>query len=166
MAVNPTRPTTKEPFAPGALYEFRIDNNGDAIADITYSVQFSSRDEGKQTATLRRILGASALGAGEEGKVIVKDAPVSTGKKALTKTAGDYQFFAGWRSDSFFFDADGLFNNMQFGGTISSPTRMFAASCLNCPTPLWGPFRLGFGLEQSTRLTKVGFRQTEVAGQW
>src|SRR5215469_4375170 len=27
MAVNPTRPTTKEPFAPGALYELRIDNN-------------------------------------------------------------------------------------------------------------------------------------------
>src|SRR6516164_769291 len=50
-------PTTKEPFAPGALYEFKIDTDGDAIADIAYSVQFSSSEDGKQTATLRRIQG-------------------------------------------------------------------------------------------------------------
>jgi Domain of unknown function (DUF4331) len=138
MAVNPTRPTTREPFAPGALYEFRIDNNGDAIADITYSVQFSSRDEGKQTATLRRILGSSALGAGEEGKVIVKDAPVSTGKEALTKTAGDYQFFAGWRSDSFFFDADGLFNNMQFTGNDFFANKDVCSIVLELPNSALG----------------------------
>jgi hypothetical protein len=31
-------PTTTEPFAPGALYEIKIDTNGDAVADICYSV--------------------------------------------------------------------------------------------------------------------------------
>jgi len=31
-------------------------------------------------------------------------------------TAGDYRVFFGWRSDPFFFDANGLFNNMQFTG--------------------------------------------------
>ena len=35
-------PTTTEPFKPGALYEIKIDTNGDAIADICYSVQFAS----------------------------------------------------------------------------------------------------------------------------
>ena len=143
MAVNPTRPTTREPFAPGALYEFRIDNNGDAIADISYSVQFSSRDDGKQTATLRLIPGASALGAGEEGEVIVKDAPVSTGKEAQTRAAGDYQFFAGWRSDSFFFDADGLFNNMQFTGNDFFADKDVCSIVLEVPNSALGPNPIG-----------------------
>ena len=34
MAVNPVGPTTREPFAPGALYEIKVDTNGDAIADV------------------------------------------------------------------------------------------------------------------------------------
>lgn len=36
FALNPPGPTTAEPFAPGALYEFKIDTDGDAIADICY----------------------------------------------------------------------------------------------------------------------------------
>jgi len=32
-------PTTKEPFAPGALYEIKIDLNGDALTDTCYSAQ-------------------------------------------------------------------------------------------------------------------------------
>src|ERR1700730_14976775 len=51
-------PTTTEPFPPGALYEIKIDTNGDAIADSCYSVQFASSEDGKQVATVRRIQGA------------------------------------------------------------------------------------------------------------
>ena len=40
VGLNPPGPTTKEPFAPGALYEIKIDTNGDAIADICYSTRF------------------------------------------------------------------------------------------------------------------------------
>ena len=36
MAVNPLGPTTREPFAPGALYEIKVDTDGDAIADLCY----------------------------------------------------------------------------------------------------------------------------------
>src|SRR5215469_13752105 len=60
MAVNPTLLTTKEPFAPGALYEIRIDTDGDSVADISYSVQFSSTGDGNQVATVRRVPGGSA----------------------------------------------------------------------------------------------------------
>jgi hypothetical protein len=42
FALNSPEPTSKEPFAPGALYEFKVDTNGDVIADICYSVQFAS----------------------------------------------------------------------------------------------------------------------------
>ena len=30
--------------------------------------------------------------------------------------ADDYRFFAGWRSDPFFFDVQGALNNLQFTG--------------------------------------------------
>jgi hypothetical protein len=57
-AVNPAGSTTREPFAPTALYELRIDTNGDAVADIAYRVRFSSSADGSQTATVRRVEGA------------------------------------------------------------------------------------------------------------
>jgi hypothetical protein len=164
MAVNPTRPTTKEPFAPGALYEFRIDNNGDAIADITYSAQFSSRDDGKQTATMRRILGASALGAGEEGEVIVKDAPVSTGTEARVRTAGDYQFFAGWRSDPFFFDANGLFNQMQFTGNDFFADKNVCSIVLELPNSALGPNQVGVWARTIDQTTE-GWIQADRGGR-
>ena len=34
VLVNPAGPTTAEPFAPEALYELKIDTDGDAVADI------------------------------------------------------------------------------------------------------------------------------------
>jgi len=80
VAVNPPGPTTTEPFAPGALYEIKIDTDGDAIADIAYSVQFASAADGKQTATLRRSQGERAAGVCDEGEVLVADAPVSVGR--------------------------------------------------------------------------------------
>ena len=33
---NPPGPTTTEPFAPEALYELKIDADGDGVADIAY----------------------------------------------------------------------------------------------------------------------------------
>src|SRR5580658_6300225 len=102
FSLNPPGSTTAEPFAPGALYEIQFDTNGDAVADLNYSVQFSSSEDGTQTAIARRIHGARAAGFGEEGEEIVKDAPVSVGREALVTRAGDFGFFFGWLSDSFF----------------------------------------------------------------
>jgi len=109
-------PTTKEPFAPGALYEFKIDTDGDAVADLSYSVQFASSGDAKQIATVRRIQGKGAGGRGEKREVIVEQAPVSAGWEPLVTKVGDYRFFFGWRSDPFFFDVNGNFNHMQFTG--------------------------------------------------
>ena len=77
--VNPPGPTTDEPFAPEALYEIKIDTDGDAIADITYQVSFTSLENG--TATLRLLEGDQAK-TGEAGRVIVDGAPVSMGRDA------------------------------------------------------------------------------------
>ena len=90
--VNPPGSTTREPFASKALYEIKIDTNGDAIADIAYRVRFSSSADGSQTATLRRVEGAEAAGTGDGGQVIIEAAPVSTGRDARVTEAGGYRF--------------------------------------------------------------------------
>jgi hypothetical protein len=113
---NPLGPTTAEPFAPEALYELKIDMDGDAVADIAYRVRFSSSAGGAQTATLRCVEGAQASGAGDSGQAIVEGAAVSTGREAQVTEAGESRFFAGRRSDPFFFDRRGAVNNLQFTG--------------------------------------------------
>jgi hypothetical protein len=143
VAVNPPGPTTTEPFAPGALYEFKIDTDGDAIADIAYSVRFWSCDDGQQAATLRRVHGAAAAGACDEGEVIVEEAPVSVGQEALVTKAGDYRFFFGWRSDPFFFDANGLFNKMQFTGDDFFADKNVCSIVLELPNSALGSNGVG-----------------------
>jgi hypothetical protein len=113
---NPPGPTTTEPFAPGALYELKIDTDGDAIADVAYRVRFSAFEQGTQTATLRRVDGPQAAGTSDGGRVIIAEAPVSMGREAKVTEAGDTRFFAGWRSDPFFCDVEGAKNNLQFTG--------------------------------------------------
>jgi hypothetical protein len=109
-------PTTTEPFAPDALYELKVDTDGDSVADIAYRVRFSAFEEGAQAATLRRVDGPQAAGTGDGGQVIVDGASVSTGREARITQAGDTRFFAGWRSDPFFCDVEGAKNNLQFTG--------------------------------------------------
>jgi hypothetical protein len=117
VGVNPEGPTSAEPFAPEAIYELKIDTDGDAVADIAYRVRFSPFENGGQTATVRRVEGTDAAGRGEGGEAIIEGAPVSMGKEAQVTEAGDYRFFAGWRSDPFFFDAEGAANDLQFTGS-------------------------------------------------
>src|SRR5262245_40750076 len=116
VGVNPPGATTAEPFTPGALYEIRIDTDADLVADMAYQMRFASSPSGTQTATLSLLEGMQAAGTGEGGTVIVEGVPVSMGREARVTEAGDYRFFSGWRSDPFFFDANGLFNGMQFTG--------------------------------------------------
>lgn len=113
---NPQGPTTTEPFATEALYELKVDTNGDMVADIAFRTRFSKGRDGAMTATVRRAEGSEAAGRGEEGEVIVEGAPVSMGHEAQVKESAAYRLFAGWRSDPFFFDAAGALNNMQFTG--------------------------------------------------
>ena len=138
FALNSPEPTAKEPFAPGALYELKIDTNGDVIADICYSVQFASSEDGKQTATVRRLQGVRAAGVGEEGEVIVQQAPVSVGQEALVTKASDWRFFFGWRSDPFFFDVNGNFNHMHFTGNDFFTDKNVCSIVLELPNSALG----------------------------
>jgi len=141
--VDPPGPTTAEPFAPEALYEFKIDTDGDAIADIAYRVRFAPSEGGAQTATLRRVVGAQAAGMDDSGQVIVQGAPVSTGPEARITDAGDHRFFAGWRSDPFFFDVRGAMNGLQFTGDDFFADKDVCSIVLEVSNSVLGPKRLG-----------------------
>jgi hypothetical protein len=117
MGVNPEGPTSAEPFAPEAIYELKIDTDGDVVADIAYRIRFSPSENGAQSAMVRRAEGADAAGTGEGGEAIIEGAPVSSGTEAQVTEAGDYRFFADWRSDPFFFDVMGAQNDFQFTGS-------------------------------------------------
>src|SRR5579862_3373325 len=60
MNVNPMPPKLADSFDPAAVYEFRVDTNDDAIADIAFRVTFSPYQNGQQMATVRRATGQQA----------------------------------------------------------------------------------------------------------
>jgi hypothetical protein len=131
-------PTTAEPFAPDALYEVKIDTNGDGVADIAYRVRASALSGKMQVATLTRAEGLLAAGTGDEGRIIFDRAPVSEGPNAQITLVGDYRFFAGWRSDPFFFDTLGALNNLQFTGSDFFANKNVCSIVLEIPNTDFG----------------------------
>jgi hypothetical protein len=79
---DPRQPTRTDPFADEAIYELKIDTNGDAVADIAYRLRFSRFEVGAQTVTLRRVEDPGAAGMGDEGEVLIEAAPVGHGSAA------------------------------------------------------------------------------------
>jgi hypothetical protein len=153
VGVNPSGPTTNEPFSAEALYELKIDTNGDKVADVAYRVRFSSDKGGAQSATLRRVEGERAAGTGDDGQIILEGAPVSTGREAHVTSVGDYSFFAGWRSDPFFFDTQGALNNMQFTGADFFADKDVCSIALEVPNSALGSKRVALwhrSLDSST----------------
>lgn len=148
MNVHPSstwnrEPTRQDPFATDALYELRIDTDGDAIADITYRVRFSPTAGGAQTATLHRIEGAQAVGRDDIGETILDRAAVSLDRDARVTEVGDYRFFAGWRSDPFFFDPIGAVNNLQFTGKDFFTDKDVSSIVLEVPNSALGSEPIG-----------------------
>ena len=157
-------PTTSEPFKPGALYEIKVDTNGDAVADLGCSVQFASLGNGKQTATVRRLQGARAAGVGDDGDVVVQGAPVSVGGEAQVTQVGDFRFFFGWRSDPFFFDVNGNFNHMQFTGDDFFADKNVCSIVLELPNSELGSKEVGIWARTMDK-TAEGWIQADRGGR-
>lgn len=91
-----TNPAT---FSSTGSYEFKVDNNGDAKEDLTYTITFSAADSsGKQLATIKS--GSTTLGSGMTGT-------------AITLSNGG-QLAAGLYDDPFFFDLAAFNNGLKF----------------------------------------------------
>ncbi len=117
LNVNPLAPTLATEFDHDAVYEIKIDTNADAVADIAFRITFSNVHHGEQFATVRRATGRRAARRGGGGKAIFRHVPVSFGHDAHVTTAGAYKFFAGIRSDPFFFDLMGFLAGFKFTGS-------------------------------------------------
>jgi len=108
LNVNPLALAGK--FETDAEYLIRVDTNGDHVEDITFSFTFSDAEGGGQTAKVRRI---TASGDADEA-VLFQHAPVSLGSEAQISSRDAYRFFAGLRSDPFFFDLLGFIDDLNF----------------------------------------------------
>jgi len=102
MTVNPdagvSSPTT---FHPDAVYEFKIDTNGDALEDLSYRIRFGAPDtNGEQQLTVLRAMG-------EDARSSVDGEPLAQGRtnEEVHLTTGGH-VWAGLRADAFY--ADGV----------------------------------------------------------
>jgi len=116
LDVNPEAPIHAKAFDPQASYEFKIDTNSDFEAEIAFHVLFTTIDDGQQTATVYRAADEAARGTGPVGEAIIQSAPVSFTQEARITSEEPYRFYAGLRSEPFFADPTGFFNNMQWTG--------------------------------------------------
>jgi Domain of unknown function (DUF4331) len=114
MNVNPLAPALASFFDSDAIYMINIDTNGDAVADRSFRIRFSAVDNGSQAATVHMARGALAAGLNDGGAAIIAGAPASFGSEPQITTSGPYSFFAGIRSDPFFFDLLGFIDDFNF----------------------------------------------------
>ncbi|OLE79300.1 MAG: hypothetical protein AUG06_08170 [Actinobacteria bacterium 13_1_20CM_2_65_11] len=142
--VNPLAPTHADEFRHDALYETLVDTNGDAKPDITFRYRFSRKERGRQFARVSR---AQIDGELEDGHVheefeieeLVEHAPVSFDSRArITKGEDDVRFFAGIRSDPFFFDLLGFLNGLKFTGSDFFIDKNVFSVVLEIPNRLLG----------------------------
>ncbi len=114
MNVNPLARASA--FNPDAIYEMLVDTDADAFPNVAFKINFSDVTGG-QTATVRRAADSHALGRNLDGDIIFQDVPTSFGPTPTIVQAGPYKFFAGLRSDPFFFDLLGFLNHLHFTGS-------------------------------------------------
>src|SRR5262249_25014059 len=93
-------------------------------------------------------------------QVIVASAPISTGQDARVTEAGEYRFFAGWRSDPFFFDVQGMLNHQQFTGHDFFADKNVCSIVLKCLTLTLRPNGFAFGPVRWSARSRIGFKQT------
>lgn len=120
-------------FHPDALYRLNIDNDGDCLTDLAFTCVFSPKRNGRQTASVFMAKGEESRSVEPVGTKIVADAEISLGATPNIVRSGIYTFFAGSRSDAFFFDYDGIKNLFDTSGG-----RNFTAPHLGGKSPWTG----------------------------
>ncbi|MEU1414829.1 DUF4331 family protein [Streptomyces sp. NPDC005731] len=118
---------------PDAIYRLNIDSNGDYLAETAVSFVFSPPQDGRQTFSVYVAKGDEARSPEAVGRKVVSDAEVSFGTTAHPVSSGACTFFAGSRSDAFFFDYDGIKNLFDTSGG-----RNFTAPHLGGTSPWTG----------------------------
>lgn len=105
-------------FNENASYQFQFDNDGDNVADVTYSTTFSAPVAGVQTYQVQR-----------QGVTIANG---TTGVATSTTNGGQVQ--AGNFDDPFFFDLNGFNNGFNFTGNDTFAGADVSAIVLEVPS--------------------------------
>ena len=134
LTVNPfagqLSPTDFGTAADGIGYEFTVDNNGDAIADVTYSAAFSGTGP-NQTFSFSRN-GSSLISGATVGSI----SDFSTGSGMGSITAGVFD-------DPFFFDLNGFENGLNFTGDDFFAGADVGAIVVELPSADFGASQVG-----------------------
>jgi hypothetical protein len=118
---------------PDAIYRIAIDNDGDYLNDIAITYVFAPPANGEQTFDVFIATGKEARSAEAAGTKVVDGADVCFAASPAIVTSGKHTFFAGSRSDAFFFDNDGINNLFDTSGG-----RNFTAPHLGGKSPWTG----------------------------
>jgi hypothetical protein len=129
--VNPFGTMSGTTFGTNVDYRFQVDNNGDALPDVTYSTTFAAPVAGIQAVTATRT--ANSLTAPLAGG--------STG--ANLAVAGGGTLRAGLFDDPFFFDLVGFNNGFNFTGADTFAGANISAIVLEVPSTDFGAQNIG-----------------------
>jgi hypothetical protein len=140
LNVNPLAPTHAAEFRSDAVYETLVDTNGDAAPEIVFQCTFTPKDnQGNQFANVLRIDMAHVGPTKDPTVSLVTNAPVSLTPEAhIVHGHEDTQFFAGFRSDPFFFDLVGFLNGLKFTGSDFFADKNVFSIALDLPSQLLG----------------------------
>ncbi len=90
-------------YATNVQYRLNIDNNGDAVQDVSFVTTFGRADrEGDQRYVVRRYSGSAAVNASGDGRIVASGETGESSSNA--RYGGSVRSFTGERSDPFFFD--------------------------------------------------------------
>jgi hypothetical protein len=142
--VNPFGTVSPRTFDPAVEYQFQVDNNGDAVADVTYAATFGPAAGGVQTLNMTRNGAAFAAG--------------NTGTNLATSGGGTVR--AALFDDPFFFDLVGFNNNFNFTGTDTFKGADVSAIVLEVPSSDLGAQNVGIWAR-----TLVGGNQADRMGR-
>jgi hypothetical protein len=135
MTVNPlTSPadTAGLRLDPDTLYEFKIDTNGDATADLAYKLTVDGTGS-VQDVTVRRASGVDAVTNAISGDVVLQGKTSSGSAVNVVSGSSGSKLFVGPRDDPFFFDLAGFQAGLKFTGTDTFKGTNITAIVLDLP---------------------------------
>jgi hypothetical protein len=111
--------TPSTSFDPNLLYQFKIDNTGDAKEDLVMQVVFTGTGA-NQTVSLYGPIAPPVVGAMQN--TLTTSKPVLTGKvNTMLGSNTGIQLFAGARSDPFFIDLEQFFRILPDRKPVTGP---------------------------------------------
>lgn len=143
-------------FDPEALYEFKIDTDGDYTENIAWRVTFPVNAAGQQEVKLEQVTGSAARDRDATGKVIT---PAGAKPEQIITCSNGIKFFAGERGDAFFNDPRLTIETKRALSTHTAPNYSWftpetalnafkdtnvSSIVLEVPTKITGTGKIGF----------------------